>query len=73
MTLERLVRLGARCLTYDTIADQRGVLYVAPAGHPLITPIAMIRSFYVLAEAVARARGSDPDSPPHLSKVTQTL
>jgi glucosamine--fructose-6-phosphate aminotransferase (isomerizing) len=31
------------------------------------------QSFYRLANAVAIARGFDPDSPPHLRKVTETL
>ena len=29
-------------------------------------------SFYVMAESLSRARGLDPDRPPHLSKVTRT-
>ena len=33
----------------------------------------MIQSFYRAAEALAVARGRDPDRPPHLSKVTETL
>ena len=37
------------------------------------TPIALLQSFYPLAEEVARARGRDPDAPPHLKKVTETL
>lgn len=40
--------------------------------HPAIAPIAMIQSFYRLADAVAFARGRDPDRPPLLSKVTRT-
>ena len=35
-------------------------------------PIALVQSFYQLAEALARARGNDPDHPPHLMKVTET-
>jgi glucosamine--fructose-6-phosphate aminotransferase (isomerizing) len=41
--------------------------------HPLVAPIALIQSFYPLVEAVARARGRDPDNPPRLRKVTETL
>jgi glucosamine--fructose-6-phosphate aminotransferase (isomerizing) len=37
------------------------------------TPIALLQSFYPLAEEVARRRGRDPDAPPHLKKVTETL
>jgi glucosamine--fructose-6-phosphate aminotransferase (isomerizing) len=40
--------------------------------HPFAEPIALIQSFYPLAEAIARARGRDPDAPPHLLKVTET-
>jgi glucosamine--fructose-6-phosphate aminotransferase (isomerizing) len=39
---------------------------------PFAQPIALVQSFYPLAEALARARGRDPDRPPHLKKVTET-
>ena len=42
------------------------------ASHPAIEPLLRAQSFYRLANALAIARGRDPDSPPHLSKVTQT-
>jgi glucosamine--fructose-6-phosphate aminotransferase (isomerizing) len=35
-------------------------------------PILLAQSFYRLANALAIARGLDPDSPPHLRKVTRT-
>ena len=40
--------------------------------HPFAEPIALIQSFYPLAEALSRKRGYDPDRPPHLTKVTET-
>lgn len=43
------------------------------AAHPLTQPILEIASFYRLANSLALARGNDPDRPPHLSKVTETL
>jgi glucosamine--fructose-6-phosphate aminotransferase (isomerizing) len=43
------------------------------AAHPVIEPMLMIQSFYRLAENVARARGLNPDTPPHLRKVTETV
>ena len=46
-------------------------LPVVPAD-PMIAPILQIASFYRLANAVAVARGLDPDRPPHLAKVTET-
>src|SRR5258708_14310959 len=42
------------------------------ATHPLIEPMLFIQSFYRLANALAIARGHDPDRPPHLRKVTET-
>ena len=40
--------------------------------HPAVAPIAHAQSFYKLANALAVARGFDPDNPPHLRKVTET-
>ncbi|RIX97994.1 SIS domain-containing protein [Aureimonas flava] len=45
----------------------------APTGHPLTEPLSMLVSFYGFVEAVARARGLDPDAPRGLRKVTETL
>jgi glucosamine--fructose-6-phosphate aminotransferase (isomerizing) len=42
-------------------------------AHPTVQPALLIQSFYRLAEALARARGRDPDRPPHLAKVTETV
>ena len=38
----------------------------------LLEPIVQIQSFYRAANALALARGLDPDRPPHLAKVTET-
>jgi glutamine---fructose-6-phosphate transaminase (isomerizing) len=53
----------------DGIAD---ALPLVHAAAPDLDPLCAIQSFYVLVEALARARGRDPDAPPHLSKVTRT-
>ncbi len=42
------------------------------SGHPALEPIVRIQGFYRMANALAVARGLDPDSPPHLKKVTET-
>jgi glucosamine--fructose-6-phosphate aminotransferase (isomerizing) len=42
-------------------------------AHPAVEPLLQIPSFYRLANALASARGRDPDRPPHLSKVTETM
>ncbi len=55
-------------------APQPGVrLLPAPDAHPVLEPIAYVQSFYRMANALALARGYDPDRPPHLAKVTETL
>jgi glucosamine--fructose-6-phosphate aminotransferase (isomerizing) len=43
------------------------------AAHPVSEPILLIQSFYRLASELAVARGLNPDAPPHLRKVTETL
>jgi glucosamine--fructose-6-phosphate aminotransferase (isomerizing) len=42
-------------------------------AHPVIEPILVIQSFYRMANALSLARGFDPDLPPHLNKVTETV
>ena len=51
-------------------ADANLALVEAPL--PELDPVCAIQSFYPMVEALARARGNDPDSPPHLKKVTRT-
>jgi glucosamine--fructose-6-phosphate aminotransferase (isomerizing) len=43
------------------------------ADHPDTDLLPMLLSFYLAAEAAARARGRDPDHPPGLRKVTRTI
>ncbi|MBS0472760.1 MAG: SIS domain-containing protein [Proteobacteria bacterium] len=40
--------------------------------HSALEPILMTQSFYRMVEALARARGLDPDHPPNLNKITET-
>jgi glucosamine--fructose-6-phosphate aminotransferase (isomerizing) len=42
-------------------------------AHPAIQPMLIIQSFYRMVNALALARGFDPDRPPHLRKVTETV
>lgn len=55
----------------EDVAERRLTL-VTTDLHEL-DPIASVQSFYLFVEAVARARGRNPDQPPHLNKVTSTL
>jgi glucosamine--fructose-6-phosphate aminotransferase (isomerizing) len=50
-----------------------GITLPLAEADPATRPILILQSFYRLAEAVARARGHDPDHPPSLKKVTETL
>ncbi len=54
-------------------ADDARAILPALDAHPAVQPILMLASFYGLAEALSRRRGLDPDTPPHLAKVTRTL
>jgi glucosamine--fructose-6-phosphate aminotransferase (isomerizing) len=42
-------------------------------AYPVLQPILMVQSFYRLANALSLARGFNPDHPPHLNKVTETV
>jgi glucosamine--fructose-6-phosphate aminotransferase (isomerizing) len=42
-------------------------------AHPVLEPVLTIQSFYAMANALSLARGLDPDRPPHLHKVTETV
>jgi len=54
-------------------ANVRGAIALPTvAADPAVAPLCLAQSFYRLANAVAVARGMDPDSPPHLQKVTRT-
>lgn len=41
--------------------------------HPLLVPLAQTQALYRMVDALAALRGHDPDAPPHLAKVTETL
>ena len=72
--LDRLAAFGAAPLVVDTERRERWpTLLALDGGHPLLTPIVALHAFYRVAEEAARQRGRDPDQPPHLKKVTETL
>ena len=48
-------------------------LTLVDAGCDALQGMATITSFYLMAEQLAKARGLNPDEPPHLQKVTQTV
>lgn len=63
---------GAHVLTAGAKVPDAVVLPTVPY-HAVIEPILMILSFYRMAAGLAVARGLDPDTPPHLRKVTETI
>ncbi len=72
-TAARVVAQGADVfLTAGAVEGARALPSVA-TGHPLTDPLALVVSFYAFIETLARHRGLDPDSPPYLSKVTETI
>jgi glutamine---fructose-6-phosphate transaminase (isomerizing) len=42
-------------------------------AHPVIEPMLIAQSFYRMVNALAIARGRDPDRPPNLRKITETV
>ena len=70
--VRELTAQGARVLLAG--ADAPGVTVLpSEAAHPVIEPLLLVQSFYRLANELAIARGRDPDRPPHLNKVTETV
>jgi len=70
-TTSALVERGARVLVAGAQVQGATPLPTV-ASDPLLEPILQIQSFYRAANALALARGLDPDAPPHLKKVTET-
>jgi glucosamine--fructose-6-phosphate aminotransferase (isomerizing) len=77
-------RAGIEKLAADFVTRGADVLIAGPhvmdsislptiSAHAVIEPLLMVQSFYRMIAALAPARGLDPDRPPHLNKVTETL
>jgi glutamine---fructose-6-phosphate transaminase (isomerizing) len=63
---------GARVLLAGAVAPRAVSLPVVEAN-PVIEPLLGIQAFYAMANALALARGLNPDRPPHLNKITETV
>lgn len=64
---------GAAVLTAGLPDGLPGLALPTLDADPVIQPILLTASFYRFANLLAVARGRDPDRPPHLAKVTETL
>lgn len=68
------VAQGAPVLVASDRPVPAGAIHLShPAAHPALTPIAAVQAFYRAANALSVRRGFDPDRPPHLRKVTETV
>ncbi len=72
-TAERLAAQGADVFLTGTTALGCTSLPAVSGLHPLTAALVNAVSFYAFVEHLARRRGFDPDTPPHLRKVTQTV
>ena len=64
---------GARVLLAAPRGTPGAELPLVETGAADLDPLSAIQSFYPMVEALANARGLDPDKPQHLKKVTRTL
>lgn len=72
-TAERLSAQGADVFITGAGAKGATTLPTVANLHPLTAPLVLGVSFYAFVESLARRRGFDPDTPPHLRKVTETI
>ena len=68
---QRLSAQGASVMVAG--GGEPGSLPVPHAAHPALAPILQIQAFYRMADALACARGLNPDQPRHVQKVTHTV
>jgi glutamine---fructose-6-phosphate transaminase (isomerizing) len=77
-------RAGVETLATELATRQADVMFAgaqAPGtvtlptetAHPVLEPMLIVQSFYRMVNALALARGRNPDQPPYLKKVTETV
>ena len=65
---------GARVLVASDRPSAAGTVWLeVPRIHPVLAPILAVQAFYRAANALSVRRGFDPDRPPYLNKVTETV
>ncbi len=69
----RLAEQGAAVFLTSSKPSKATALPFVATSHPLTDPLALLVSFYAFVEGFARSRGLNPDEPPHLRKVTETI
>jgi glucosamine--fructose-6-phosphate aminotransferase (isomerizing) len=68
-----VTELSEQRVPIEVCGGPHGTLPWLPDDHPALDPVVMLVPAYRAIEGEARARGFDPDSPPSLTKVTETL
>ncbi|PHS28833.1 MAG: iron dicitrate transport regulator FecR [Robiginitomaculum sp.] len=64
---------GAKVLSAGHFYEGALALETAPCPVVELRPLVFIQSFYNFVNALSLARGQNPDQPPYLNKVTETL
>jgi glucosamine--fructose-6-phosphate aminotransferase (isomerizing) len=70
---DQLALQGADVFVTSNKTKQANSLDAVRTGHPLTDPLTLIVSFYAFVEQFALQRGANPDAPPNLNKVTETV
>lgn len=70
---DALVSQGANVFVTTDKTHTARRLHFADTSHPLTDPLALIVSFYAFIERLSIERGINPDMPPNLKKVTETV
>lgn len=69
----RFADQGARVFVAAPSGCGEPDMVLASGKSPVATAVGMIQSFYLMAAGLSARRGHDPDHPPLLNKVTETL
>jgi glucosamine--fructose-6-phosphate aminotransferase (isomerizing) len=72
-TAEQLAKSGADVFSTSDSAKKTQSLEFVESKHPLTDPLLLIVAFYSFIEKLACLRGLNPDLPPNLKKVTETV
>lgn len=70
---EEFRKRGAPVWLASPGAQGAGALPLPTSPHPACTPLLTVQAFYGAVNALSVARGHNPDVPPHLNKVTETV
>jgi glutamine---fructose-6-phosphate transaminase (isomerizing) len=70
---DHLARRGVDVFVTSGAKSAARNLSFARGSHPLTDPLLLVVTFYVFIEQLSRRLGLNPDEPPHLRKVTETI